>query len=58
MKVLYQLYPCLTNGNRRGWQVQSRGADQSYWSTFAWVSSIKAGKALVAHMRRKPIPIE
>lgn len=54
----YQLYPCLTNGNQRCWQVQSKTPGFEYWTTIAWTTSIKGGKSIIAHLRRKPIAVE
>ena len=56
--IEYRLRPCLLTGNKRSWQVEHKDSKQEYWNILAWVNSIKAGKAVVAHMRRDPIAIE
>lgn len=59
MKEIWRLEPCIYNGGKRGWTVTkvrlSDGA--SIRTPFSTHSSLKAAKATVAHLKRKPIDI-
>ncbi len=53
----YRLTPGIS-GLKRTWIIESCPANLErapVWSTLCWVGSIKAAKAIVAHMRREPI---
>lgn len=56
-ETVYRMVPCM-NGSKRSWQVQMAArVDAQVWTTFAWVTSIKSAKAMVAHLRRPAIPL-
>lgn len=57
-KLEWQIVPCMTDGNKRGWILQSRQILNSpIWITFGYFASIKAAKTVWTHVRRKPIAL-
>jgi hypothetical protein len=58
-KPAWRIRSCMTGGGKRGWVLENtyKSGDSVGWTNFGYFASIKAAKAMAAHIRRKPINV-